>query len=124
MSQIKQSCYNDSINNPKSNKMINTATITESHNYFGDSVYEFLGESYNFYQYNCSNGRELIEKIRQYDGVVFISTIIELRDETVVIFKHALDVLQEMLHINDSVCDMDVDWADCAGTEVASMYGY
>jgi hypothetical protein len=105
--------------------MSKTLTITEDFNCFGDNVFTFLGEDYNFYQYNCSGGKDLIREIKKQTAPVFIARCIEMSNETLVSFEPALPILEEMLAINQEVASCLHPFDACgAGAEIAGQYGY
>ena len=105
--------------------MSKTITITESFNCFGDNIFTFLDEDYNFYQYNCSGGKELIQAIKRQSAPVFIARCIEMSNETLVSFEPALPILEEMLAINQEVASCLHPFDACgAGAELAGQYGY
>ena len=102
-----------------------TLTITEDFNYFGDNVFTFLGEDYNFYQYNCIGGRDLIKEIKKQDAPVFIARCIEMVHETRISFEPALPVLEQMLETYQAVANSPHSFrADSSGAELAGQYGY
>lgn len=102
-----------------------TITITEDYNYFGDNVFTFLGEDYNFYQYNCIGGRDLIQEIKKQNALVFIARCVEMIDETRVSFEPALPVLEQMLATYQEVANQPYSFrADSSGAELAGHYGY
>lgn len=97
--------------------MVQPTIITESINSFGDNVFQYKGEDYPFYQYNCSAGRELVQKLRQS-----MEPTLLCRDNGLHVgFVVALPLFEEMLATNDRVNEMDVPrWAN----EVFAAYGY
>lgn len=102
-------------------------TIDVAYNYFGDSVFTFLGESYNFYQHNCSRGRELIAKIKEHNQPVMLCTVDEFIHETRGRFVPALPYLEEMLSVHDRVSELErecIHRRQSAGDEIAAMFGY
>lgn len=102
-----------------------TLTITEDFNCFGDNVFTFLGEDYNFYQYNCRRGKGLIEQIKKQDAPVFIARCIEMINETLISFEPALPVLENMLAIDQEVASCLHSFSACgAGAELAGQWGY
>ena len=100
-----------------------TITITESFNHFGDNVFTFLGEDYNFYQYNCSGGKDLIQAIKKQNAPVFISRYVEMINETYISFEPALPVLESMLADDQEVASHPHSFSAC-GAELAGQYGY
>ena len=102
-----------------------TITITEDFNYFGDSVFTFLGKDYNFYQYNCRRGKELIQEIKKQTVPVFIVRCVKMVHETLISFEPALPILENMLAIDQEVASCLHSFSACgAGAEIASHYGY
>lgn len=106
---------------------MNIETVDVAYNYFGDSVFTFLGETYNFYQHNCSRGRELVAKVKTYGKPVMVSTVDEFIHETRGKFVPALPYLEEMLRIHDEVYEIEkecIHRRQSAGDEIAATYGY
>ena len=102
-----------------------TLTITEDFNYFGDNVFTFLGEDYNFYQYNCRGGKDLIQAIKRQTTPVFIARCVEMIDETLISFEPALPVLEHMLAVDQEVSNYPHSFSSCtAGAELAGQWGY
>lgn len=102
-----------------------TLTITESFNYFGDNVFTFLGEDYNFYQYNCRGGKDLIQAIKRQNVPVFIARCVEMINETYISFSPALPVLEHMLAVDQEVSYYPNPFSSCsAGAELAGKWGY
>ena len=102
---------------------MNTITITESVNYFGDSVYSFRGREYNFYQHNCSQGKELVKAIKSLSAIVLLIYVEQFNDGLHIILKPALPILEEMLKTDEYVAQ----FARCnnsPGAEIAGKYGY
>lgn len=98
-----------------------TLMITEDINYFGDNVFTFLGEDYNFYQYNCRGGKDLIQEIKNQNEPVFIVRC----DENYINFEPALPLLEHMLAIDQEVSKYQHSFSSCtAGAELAGQYGY
>lgn len=102
-----------------------TLTITEDFNYFGDNVFTFLGKEYNFYQYNCRGGKELIREVKKQTAPVFIARCVEMVHETLISFEPALPILENMLAIDQEVASCLHSFNACgAGAELAGQYGY
>lgn len=102
-----------------------TLMVTEDFNYFGDNVFTFLGEEYNFYQYNCNGGKDLIQAIKKQDAPVFIARCVEMINETHISFEPALPVLEHMLAVDQEVSNYPDSFSSCAvGAELAGQYGY
>lgn len=101
-----------------------TLTITETINGFGDSVYSFLGKSYNFYQYNCSAGKELIKKLKTIQAPVLLLQHEEYHDGLHVIIRPALKILEDMLETDKQLSNISFGNNDSAGAEFAGLFGY
>lgn len=103
-----------------------TIMIEESHNWFGDIVLTYKGESYNVFQYNCRNAKELLNLLEDAKDIemAFIVYIEDFIDETRVIVESAIAYLREMIYLNDQVNKLNIPGNFSAGAEIAGRYGY